>query len=133
LFQVHLYRFNQNDPINLPRSDVHDSLTDWLRYFDLDLTRLSSPILDPNQILGLAPPRVELPCYMQLACSHSEDQILGKNFRRFVLISHGKKRCLLDNNIVTDPLFVDKTFGIWLCGPYRSLFIEKELCKQLRM
>ena len=80
--QVHVYRFNRNDPINLPRNDVHESLTDWLRYFDFDLVRLSLPILDPNQILALEAPRVELPCYLQISCSiqHSEreQQILGK-------------------------------------------------------
>ena len=80
--QVHVYRFNRNDPINLPRNDVHESLTDWLRYFDFDLVRLSLPILDPNQILSLEAPRVELPCYLQVSCSiqHSEreQQILGK-------------------------------------------------------
>ena len=74
---MHLYQFSRNDPINLPRSDVYDSLTSWLGYFDLDLARLGTPILDPNQILGLEPPRVQLPSHLQITSTQPQDQILG--------------------------------------------------------
>jgi hypothetical protein len=73
-----MYRFNRNDPVNLPRTDVYDTLTAWLGYFDFDLARLSAPVLDPNKILGLEPPRVDLPCYLTVSCSPQQDQLLGK-------------------------------------------------------
>jgi hypothetical protein len=76
-----VYRLNNNDPINLPRNDVHETLTDWLAYFDFDLARLSAPILNPNQILALEPPRVQLPCHVQITCSQTnrrQQKILGK-------------------------------------------------------
>lgn len=60
---VHLYRFHSNDPINANshKTGYLDSLTEWLSFFNLDMKKMSRPILDLRQIRGLSVPTVDLP------------------------------------------------------------------------
>ena len=58
---VHLYRFNKNDPFNLHHKNKYmDTLTDWLRFFGYDQEKMSKPFLAPHALTAINFPKIKI-------------------------------------------------------------------------
>ena len=51
--EIHAYRFNKNDPINRNTRNYLNTLSDWLKFFNFDLEKMSNPLLDPSKMKSL--------------------------------------------------------------------------------
>jgi len=94
---VHLYRFLSNDPINgkSPKTGYLDTLTEWLSFFNLDMKKMSRPILDPRQIRGLIVPSVKLPGTFgpkQEDDENDEDNLLEPTIQKHLTIHKDIRR-----------------------------------------
>eukprot|EP00092_Neocalanus_flemingeri_P004286 GFUD01004606.1.p1 GENE.GFUD01004606.1~~GFUD01004606.1.p1 ORF type:complete len:1732 (+),score=434.73 GFUD01004606.1:748-5196(+) len=57
--EIHSYRFNKNDPINMNTKNYLNTLSEWLEFFDYDMEKMSTPILNPMKMKALKIPKIK--------------------------------------------------------------------------
>ena len=82
---IHLYRFNKNDPVNIYRKSYMDKLDDWLKFLGYDMSKIGKSVVHSTLGRGL-----RIPSLTQR--SESEPNILDPNIQRPLSLMASEKR-----------------------------------------
>jgi len=97
--QIHLYRFNNNDPINNIQTTYQDSLKDWLKFFHFDMEKLRSPLIWMDRYLAVQPPSANLPRFLQVGKPPNLNTVdfLDAAVQKMFSLQQDRRRPLLGN------------------------------------